>query len=123
MPFDKDDMILRTWYGRTRLEDADRYEWFMRHRAAPDYKSVPGLIRAIFTRRDDALTLATHFLLVTLWQDLESVKTFAGSDPEIAKYYEEDEKYLLEKEEFSHNHSVLYDSSTEEATSSSQATD
>jgi heme-degrading monooxygenase HmoA len=114
-------MILRTWHGRTSLADADDYEGFMRHRAAPDYKSVPGLIRAIFTRRDDEL--AAHFLLITIWQDLESVKRFAGSDPERAKYYEEDERYLLEKEEFSHNHVVFYDSLADEATCAPPATE
>jgi heme-degrading monooxygenase HmoA len=114
-------MILRTWHGRTNLADADDYEAFMRRRAAPDYKSVPGLIRAIFTRRDDAQ--AAYFLLITIWRDLESVKTFAGSDPEIAKYYEEDDKYLLEKEEFSHNYVVFYDSLPGETAASSPAPD
>ena len=67
-------MILRTWHGRTNLADADKYEEFMRERAAPDYQSIPGLIRAMFTRRDE--DDAAHFLLVTIWRDWESVKQF-----------------------------------------------
>ena len=101
-------MILRTWHGRTRLEDADAYEVFMRETAAPDYGSVPGLRRAVFTRRDEAD--AAHFLLVTLWEDIDAVKAFAGDDPAKAKYYPEDDRYLLEKEDSSLNHEVFFDS-------------
>jgi heme-degrading monooxygenase HmoA len=101
-------MILRTWHGRTMLSDAEKYAEFMSERAAPDYASVPGLLRAIFTRRDDEKT--AHFLLVTIWTDIESVKEFAGSDPSKAKYYEEDDIFLLEKEESSLNHVVFIDS-------------
>ena len=101
-------MILRTWHGRTRLEDAAAYETFMRTRAAPDYGSVPGLVRAIFTRRDEGGE--AHFLLVTLWRDMEAVKRFAGADPARAKYYPEDDRYLLEKEGDALNHEIFYDS-------------
>jgi heme-degrading monooxygenase HmoA len=101
-------LILRTWHGRTSIEDAAAYEAFMRTRAAPDYGSVPGLIRAIFTRRDEAD--GAHFLLVTLWTDMQAVKIFAGADPARAKYYPEDDRYLLEKEERSLNHEIFHDS-------------
>lgn len=101
-------MILRTWHGRTSIADAAAYEAFMRTRAAPDYGSVPGLIRAIFTRRDEGEE--AHFLLVTLWADIEAVKAFAGADPARAKYYPEDDRYLLEKESDALNHEIFYDS-------------
>ena len=101
-------MILRTWHGRTRLEDADSYERFMRERAAPDYGSVPGLVRAVFTRRDEEQ--AAHFLLVTVWDSMDSVRKFAGGDPARAKYYPEDEAFLLERETEALNHRVFFDS-------------
>jgi heme-degrading monooxygenase HmoA len=101
-------MILRTWHGRTRIEDAAAYEAFLRMRALPDYASVPGLERAIFTRRDESD--AAHFLLVTLWRDCAAVAAFADSDPARAKYYPEDDRYLLEKEDTALNHDVFADS-------------
>lgn len=101
-------MILRTWHGVTRIGDADAYERFMRERAAPDYGSIPGLRRAVFTRRDEGTV--THFLLVTIWEDLDAVRRFAGGDPSKAKYYEEDDTFLIDKEEISLNHSIFYDS-------------
>ena len=74
----------------------------MRERAAPDYGSVEGLERLYFLRRDEGDV--AHFLLVTLWDSMESVRQFAGDEPEKAKYYPEDDDFLLEKEETS----VLY---------------
>ena len=101
-------MIVRTWHGRTRIEDAAAYETFMRERAPPDYGSIPGLRRSIFTRRDE--NGEAHFLLVTLWDNMNAVKAFAGDDPAKAKYYPEDDRYLLEKESRSLNHQVFFDS-------------
>ncbi len=99
-------MILRTWHGRTKLEDADAYETFMIERAAPDYSSVPGLNQTIFTRRDEGDI--AHFLLVTIWDTIEAVQKFAGDNPAKAKYYPEDEVFLLEKEASSLNHQVFF---------------
>jgi heme-degrading monooxygenase HmoA len=39
-----------------------------------------------------------HFLLLTLWESEEAIKRFAGSNMEKAKYYPEDEQFLLELE-------------------------
>ena len=99
-------MIVRTWHGRTRLSDGDDYESFMEARAAPDYGSVDGLQELFFTRRDEGDV--SHFLLITVWDTLEAVKKFAGDDPSVAKYYPEDDKFLLEKEDHSLNHQVFY---------------
>jgi hypothetical protein len=46
--------------------------------------------------------------LVTVWDSIDSVKKFAGENPEIAKYYPEDNDFLLEKEEYSHNYQVFH---------------
>ncbi len=92
-------MIARLWHGRTRLSDADEYAEFMKVRAAPDYGSVDGLERLCFLRRDEGDV--AHFLLVTLWDSIESVGEFAGHEPGKAKYYPEDDDFLLEKEETS----------------------
>lgn len=78
----------------------------MKERAAPDYGSVPGLQNLFFTRRDEGDV--SHFLLVTIWDSIDSVKKFAGENPDIAKYYAEDDDYLLEKEKYSQNYRVFH---------------
>ena len=99
-------MIVRTWHGRTKLSQGDEYEAFMKERAAPDYGSVPGLQNLFFTRRDEGDV--SHFLLITIWDSIDAVKNFAGENPDIAKYYPEDDDYLLEKEEYSQNYRVFH---------------
>ncbi len=99
-------MIVRLWHGRTAKEDIDAYTNFMRERAAPDYGSVKGNLGSYFLRRlDDE---AAPFLLVTLWDSMDAVKAFAGDDPEVAKYYPEDDEFLLEKEPTSQLYEVFH---------------
>lgn len=95
--------MMRTWHGEVPLEKADEYQQFMVDKAAPDYSSVDGLLNIYFQRKDEATK--AHFLLVTIWDSLDSIKKFAGEEPEIAKYYLEDDDFLLEKEK----HSAIYD--------------
>lgn len=79
----------------------------MIERAAPDYGSVEGLVKLYFQRKNEEKK--AHFLLVTLWDSIESVKKFAGDNPEIAKYYPEDDDFLLEKEEHVSMYEVFYE--------------
>ena len=39
-----------------------------------------------------------HFITMTSWSSLEAIKSFAGDDAERAKYYPEDQDFLLEFE-------------------------
>jgi len=50
-----------------------------------------------------------HFLLITHWDSLEAVQRFAGEPPDQAKYYPEDDGFLLEKEEKSALYEVFYE--------------
>ena len=100
-------MIVRMWHGRVETSNSDEYAEFMKERAAPDYGSVEGLQKLLFLRKNEADI--AHFLLITYWDSMESVKKFAGEQPEKAKYYPEDDKFLLEKEETSALYEVFYE--------------
>ncbi len=41
----------------------------------------------------------TEFLMFTLWDSMDSIKAFAGENPEVAVFYPEDDRYLVEREE------------------------
>lgn len=99
--------IMRLWHGEVEIEKADEYENFMIERAAPNYGSVDGLQKLYFQRKNEEKNV--HFLLVTLWDSIESVKKFAGDNPEIAKYYPEDDDYLLRKEKHVSMYEVFYE--------------
>lgn len=99
--------IMRLWHGEVALEKADAYERFMVERAAPDYGSVDGLLKLYFQRRDDKSK--AHFLLVTIWTSMDAIKRFAGANPELAKYYPEDDDFLLSKEKHSTMYNIFYE--------------
>jgi heme-degrading monooxygenase HmoA len=100
-------VIARIWHGRTEVSKADAYAQFTIERATPDYSGVDGFQKLYFLRRIEGEV--AHFVLVTLWDSMESVKEFAGQDPEKAKYYPEDDAFLLEKEETSALYEVFFE--------------
>jgi heme-degrading monooxygenase HmoA len=92
----RDEMIVRMWHGKVPASKAKAYREFTIARAIPDYQSVEGNISVyVLERREDDIT---HFMTLTFWKDLDSVKAFAGDDVEVAKYYPEDKDFLLEFE-------------------------
>ena len=88
--------ITRIWHGRTRAEHADEYLQFVIDTGVTDYKSVPGNLSVEIWREVDGDVC--HFWTVTKWDSIDSIKQFAGEDHERAKYYPEDDRYLLEFE-------------------------
>jgi heme-degrading monooxygenase HmoA len=89
-------MIVRLWHGRVPTTKAETYRAFLNNRAVPDYRSVEGNISVkILQRKEGEIT---HFLTMTMWENMEAIRRFAGSDLEAAKYYPEDADFLLEFE-------------------------
>ena len=89
-------MIARMWHGATPIGKADAYERFLNERAIPDYQSTPGNLAVYILRRDEGEK--THFVTLTFWKSLDSIRAFAGTPVERAKYYPEDRDFLLEFE-------------------------
>ena len=89
-------MIVRMWHGRVQTSKAQDYREFVNSRAIPDYQSVDGNLSVHILERQEGEV--THFVTLTFWRDMESIKGFAGEDIEAAKYYPEDKDYLLEFE-------------------------
>lgn len=86
-------MICRMWHGVTPRSKADAYSLFLEQRAIPDYRSVPGNLSAAVLRRDEGEV--SHFMTVTYWQSEDSIRSFAGNDLLVAKYYPEDRDFLV----------------------------
>ena len=89
-------MIVRMWHGITRAADAPEYLRFLEARAVPDYRSVPGNLGVQILHRIEGDR--AHFLTVTWWETRAAIAAFAGTDIEVAKYYPEDRRFLLEFE-------------------------
>ena len=89
-------MIVRIWHGRVASQKAALYRAFLNERAIPDYRSVPGNISVHVLERTDGSV--THFVTLTFWDSMAAIRSFAGDDVEVAKYYPEDRSFLLEFE-------------------------
>ncbi len=89
-------MIVRMWHGRVPTAKAPAYRQFLNERAIPDYRSVSGNISVHILERQEGDV--THFVTMTFWESMETIRGFAGDDVEIAKYYPEDKDFLLEFE-------------------------
>jgi heme-degrading monooxygenase HmoA len=90
-------MITRTWHGRTTLENADDYLQFLLRNGTKEYLQTRGNLSVRVWRRKGKD--CCHFWTVTEWEDISSIKAFAGEDYEKAKYYPEDDGFLLGFEE------------------------
>jgi hypothetical protein len=89
-------MITRIWHGRVYAKDANAYREYVMKTGIPEYLIAKGNQGAqILMRKEGSIV---HIYTVTQWESLECIKNFAGNDIETAKYYKEDEKYLLELE-------------------------
>jgi heme-degrading monooxygenase HmoA len=89
-------MIARQWHGAVLAERADAYLRYLEKTGIPDSKATPGN-RGVFVLTRRAGRVA-HFVFVSLWESREAIRAFAGDDLEKARYYPEDEDYLLELE-------------------------
>jgi len=89
-------MIVRIWHGRVPTSKAPAYRVFLNDRAIPDYQSIVGNISIHILERQEGEV--THFITLTFWNNLKVIKDFAGEDAEVAKYYSEDQDFLLEFE-------------------------
>jgi heme-degrading monooxygenase HmoA len=89
-------MMARTWHGVTAATKANEYFDYLKKTGVPEYQATKGNQGVYVLRRLDGDQ--AHFLLLTLWETEDAIKRFSGSEMNKAKYYPEDEQFLLELE-------------------------
>jgi heme-degrading monooxygenase HmoA len=90
-------MIARLWHGITPAQKADIYLEYLNKTGLADYQATEGNLGVQLLCRIEGDR--ADFLIITLWESVEAIKRFAGEDYEKARYYPEDEDFLLEFEE------------------------
>lgn len=90
-------MIARMWRGWVRSEKAAEYVDVVERTGMAEYRRTPGNEGAQLLTRDleDG---RTEVITLSWWSDLDAIRAFAGADIEIAKYYPEDDGYLIDRE-------------------------
>lgn len=98
-------VIARAWHGRVPAAKAEAYEGYLHRTGLADLAATPGNRGLFLLRRTDGDV--AHFLLTSLWDSVESIQRFAGEDYTRARYYDEDDDFLLEREPLVTHYDVL----------------
>lgn len=99
-------LILRKWTGTIRTADEAAYEAYIVSTGLSDYGQTAGncgfqmLFRALGDSRSEVTTLSWR-------RSLEAIEAFAGKDITLARYYPEDDRYLLDRPERVEHHRVV----------------
>jgi heme-degrading monooxygenase HmoA len=98
-------MISRIWHGFTAAENADQYEMMLRKDVLPGIGRVTGYQGAQLMRKN--YNTETEFITITFFDNLDSVKAFAGEDYTKAVIHAEAGKLLTHFDERSKHYELI----------------
>ena len=86
--------IHREWRAEIHRATSKSYLDYVRATGIAEYRRTPGNLGAVVAVRDID---ATRSEVVTLswWTSLDAIRGFAGEPPDRARYFPEDDRYLL----------------------------
>jgi hypothetical protein len=86
--------ILREWRAQIRRNLRDDYLKYVESTGLAGYRAAAGNLGAVVAVRDlDAER--SEIVTLSWWKDKRSIEAFAGNDIGRARYYPEDDRYLL----------------------------
>ena len=89
-------MIARYFRGWTKLSNADAYENLLKEKVLPGLRNISGYKGGYILRRN--VPDEVEFVVINLFDSIEAVQAFAGSDYSAAKF-EPEARELLAKVE------------------------
>ena len=100
-------MIARIWNGYTTFENADAYENLLREEVFPSIagKNVKGYRKISLLRR--LLDKEAEFITIMIFDDLDSVREFAGTHYEQSYVPEKARALLLRHDDRSRHFEIL----------------
>ena len=99
-------VILRRWSARIRTADEADYVAYIAGTGLDDYRATPGnlgaqmLVRTLGDGESEVTTLSW-------WESLDAIAAFAGADIDRARYYPEDDRFLLTRPNTVEHHRVV----------------
>jgi heme-degrading monooxygenase HmoA len=99
-------MIARVWRGWTNAEDADAYERLLHEVVYPGLKTIAGYRGGYVLRQDRGDE--SEFVTVNLFESLDAVKAFAGSDYEVPVFEPEARRLLSKVEPIARHYDVRH---------------
>lgn len=99
-------MMARTWRGTAPRATAGDYQRHFTTKVAPHLKDIAGHRGAVLLRREHEGQV--EFLAVTLWDSLDTIKAFAGPNPEVAVVEPEGRAALSAFDDVARHYEVAY---------------
>jgi hypothetical protein len=91
--------ILREWRAEIRRALRNEYVEYVTATGLAAYRATPGNLGASIAVRDlDAER--SEIVTLSWWSGIEAVRAFAGGDVGRARYFPEDERFLLSRPEY-----------------------
>ena len=98
-------MIVRIWRGRATAANAPHYRQHATERVFPSLEPLQGFQGAcLLAREADG---EVEFLALTLWDNIDVIKRFAGDDPEMAVVEPEARAVLSSFDDFARHYEVI----------------
>jgi heme-degrading monooxygenase HmoA len=97
-------MIARIWRGAVAQADGDAYADYVAATGLAAYTTTEGNRGAWTLRRD--VGDKTEIVTLSMWESMEAIEAFAGEDPDVAAFYPEDDRFLIERDEFVSHYEV-----------------
>ena len=91
-------MIARRWRGRVRAADFDSYLAYLEESGIAALHATPGNAGVVIFRHLDEPSGSAEFEVVSYWGDLDDIRAFAGDDISVARFFPDDDRFLIERE-------------------------
>lgn len=98
-------MIAREWKCRVPEKHSEGFIAYLYQTGIKDSSITPGFVDAQIFRR--SLPGKVEIVLITYWDNLSSIKAFAGEEIDQARLYPEDYAYELEPDFFVKHYEVI----------------
>jgi heme-degrading monooxygenase HmoA len=99
--------VLREWRAEIRRALRDEYVEYVKATGLTGYRATPGNLGAAIAVRD-LDEARSEIVTLSWWTDRDAIRAFAGADIGRARYYPEDERFLLTRpEEVRHYESIV----------------
>jgi heme-degrading monooxygenase HmoA len=104
---DMDKVIVRTWHATATADGADDYREHFTRTVLPDLQRIDGYLGAYLLRRDHDTQVRLQVL--TLWDSLEAIRSFAGANLENAVVEPAAQAVLVTYDSTVTHHTVVVD--------------
>lgn len=90
-------MVLRMWRGWVASDRVEEYAAYIERTGLEEYRQTPGnrgaqiVSRMVDDERHEIMTLSW-------WDSTDDIVAFAGTDIDLAKFYPQDDQFLLDRD-------------------------